>query len=461
MSRRSHRERHRPDRYGDWDLRSKSSSTASSTSSIRRRKAQLELEAAEQLAQLGQREINLQRQLIQKRLELAQEELDEATRLPLPPSESASTQSQLSDERLNEWIADQQLQPTEQQPTGGEQPIGKVETPRQVDLDLQTAQPELVHVASQDLPDRHQSAILDGMATTVAIDNLAALATTSRSTAIDRDIATADVGASGPRRPRLVDISSTAPPPPPAALLQNTTTLAWTSAAPAAPAPLQNAATPWAPLPYPRPSETLRSAPAPPPAMPATATSPATRQIAGEACMHTHTAKYTHPTVIKLKPIEVPKFSGENTEYFQWKQRFMCLVEQDSSPDLVKLTRFREALEGGTAHQIASGIMDGPGAYQAIWAELDLWYGGEHRFLEQQEREIMSFTPITSDQDVHRLQQFTLLLRNLLLNTSMAGIQTGRELYLCATQKIPCTLLVKYVETHDDTACDIHSSLHG
>ena len=179
MSRRSHRERHRPDRYGDWDLRSKSSSTASSTSSIRRRKAQLELEAAEQLAQLGQREIDLQRQLIQKRLELAQEELDEATRLPLPPSESASTRSRLSDKRLNEWIADQQLQPTEQQPTGGEQPIVKVETPRQVDLDLQTAQPELVHVASQDLPDRHQSAILDGMATTVAIDNMAALATTN------------------------------------------------------------------------------------------------------------------------------------------------------------------------------------------------------------------------------------------------------------------------------------------
>ena len=101
--------------------------------------------------------------------------------------------------------------------------------------------------------------------------------------------------------------------------------------------------------------------------------------------------------------------------------------------------------------------MDGPGAYQAIWAEFDLWYGGVHRFLEQQEREIMSFTPITSDQDVHRLQQFTLLLRNLLLNTSMAGIQTGRELYLCATQKILRTLLVKYVETHDDTACDIHS----
>ena len=93
MSRRSHRERHRPDHYGDWDLRSKSSSTASSTSSIRRRKAQLELEAAEQLAQPGQREIDLQRQLIQKRLELAQEELDEATRLPLPPSESASTRS--------------------------------------------------------------------------------------------------------------------------------------------------------------------------------------------------------------------------------------------------------------------------------------------------------------------------------------------------------------------------------
>ena len=142
----------------------------------------------------GQREIDLQRQLIQKRLELAQEELDEATRLPLPPSESASTRSRLSDKRLNEWIADQQLQRTEQQPTGGEQPIVKVETLRQVDLDLQTAQPELVHVASQDLPDRHQSAILDGMATTVAIDNMAALATTSRSTAID--IATADVGAS-------------------------------------------------------------------------------------------------------------------------------------------------------------------------------------------------------------------------------------------------------------------------
>ena len=79
----------------------------------------------------------------------------------------------------------------------------------------------------------------------------------------------------------------------------------------------------------------------------------------------------------------------------------------------MKLTRLREALEGGTAHQIASGIMDGSGAYQAISKELDLWYGGEHRFLEQQEREIISFGPSTTEQDVQfeHLQQFTLLLR--------------------------------------------------
>ena len=123
--------------------------------------------------------------------------------------------------------------------------------------------------------------------------------------------------------------------------------------------------------------------------------------------MHTHTANYTHPTVIKLKPIEVPKFSGENTEYFQWKQRFMRLVKQDSSPDLVKLTRLREALEGGTAHQIASGIMDGPGAYQAIFslAELDLWYGGEHRFLEQQERESLVRTAGAKVENVYGLER--------------------------------------------------------
>ena len=56
--------------------------------------------------------------------------------------------------------------------------------------------------------------------------------------------------------------------------------------------------------------------------------------------------------------------------------------------DAYKLARLKEAVEGGRAQDIFDGVMDGPGAYQIAWRELETWFGGDARYLEQQEHAI-------------------------------------------------------------------------
>ena len=95
-----------------------------------------------------------------------------------------------------------------------------------------------------------------------------------------------------------------------------------------------------------------------------------------------------------LKQMDLPKFDGTQDAFFRWKQRFKRLVDEDPFVnDDYKLTRLKEAVVGGSAEDLIAGIIDGPGAYSAAWNELDLWYGGEHRFLQRQERDVMNLPP--------------------------------------------------------------------
>ena len=61
-----------------------------------------------------------------------------------------------------------------------------------------------------------------------------------------------------------------------------------------------------------------------------------------------------------------------------------------------KLAHLREALAGGSAADLIADVLDGPGAYTAIMEELDRWFGGKDRNLEQQERELMAWPRITN-----------------------------------------------------------------
>ena len=99
--------------------------------------------------------------------------------------------------------------------------------------------------------------------------------------------------------------------------------------------------------------------------------------------------------------------------------------------------------------------MDGPGAYQIAWRELETWFGGDARYLEQQEHAIMTHPRISNDRDTEALEKYAMKLRNTVANMKVCGVQPGRELYLSATQKIPRGMLVRFSERHDDSECDI------
>ncbi|XP_065182304.1 uncharacterized protein LOC135813015 [Sycon ciliatum] len=157
-----------------------------------------------------------------------------------------------------------------------------------------------------------------------------------------------------------------------------------------------------------------------------------------------------------LKPLDLPKFDGKMLSYVKWRQRFLRLVHENPllSEDY-KLAHLREALADGAAEDLIADVLDGPGAYSAIMEELDRWYGGTDRSLEQQERELMSWPRINTERELDELKTLAVKLRNTLLNLRVARIAPGRELYLSVTQKVPRSVLSAYFEKQDDTQCDI------
>ncbi|XP_065185956.1 uncharacterized protein LOC135816784 [Sycon ciliatum] len=158
-----------------------------------------------------------------------------------------------------------------------------------------------------------------------------------------------------------------------------------------------------------------------------------------------------------LKPLELPKFSGKDKDFGRWRQRFKQLVEEDTyMSDDHKFARLREALAGGEAEDLVADIVHGPGAYKSALQELDAWYGGPVRDIVRYERELLAVPRIVSERDLDQLKSFALRLRNTLINLNTAGLTPGRELYLSVTQKVPKPVLIRFLERHDDSLCDIH-----
>ena len=158
----------------------------------------------------------------------------------------------------------------------------------------------------------------------------------------------------------------------------------------------------------------------------------------------------------QVKQLEVPQFSGAEKDYTYWRRRFTNLIHEDPYvSESYKLERLRHALAGSTAEDLVSGILDGPGAYEEALRELDVWYGGNDRELERQEREVLAWPKVSQEKDTEGLKAFALRLRTMLVNMRVCGIQPGRELYVAATQKIPRMMLVRYFERYDDTAGDV------
>ena len=158
-----------------------------------------------------------------------------------------------------------------------------------------------------------------------------------------------------------------------------------------------------------------------------------------------------------VKPMKLPTFDGQQCNFVVWRQRFGRIVDEDQSvSEDYKFERLREALAGGKAEDIIAGVIDGAGAYQAALDELTAWYGGSDREMERQQRELLALARISNERDVGGLEKLAIKLRNLLINMNSYGIQPGRDLYLSVSEKLPRSLLLRFVETFDDSSSDIH-----
>ena len=155
-----------------------------------------------------------------------------------------------------------------------------------------------------------------------------------------------------------------------------------------------------------------------------------------------------------LKPMELPKFSGKAADYVQWRRRFLQVVNT-SWPEEYQMARLREALSGGQAYDLIADLLEGPGAYYAAWQELESWFGGSDRHLEQQIRELMNYPRVASERDVDSLQKYAVKLRSLIANMQLCGSSPGAEMAIIATEKIPKTMLIRYFERYGNGNTDI------
>jgi len=161
-----------------------------------------------------------------------------------------------------------------------------------------------------------------------------------------------------------------------------------------------------------------------------------------------------NPAHLMLKPIELPRFNGKAQEYSRWRSRFKQYIHP-SWPEEYKLVRLREAVQGGSANDLIADLLDGPGAYLAAWTELESWFGGTDRQLEQQIKDIMTQARIVSERDLDGIQKFAIKLRSTLSNIRSCGDQPSRELCIIATEKIPRSMLVRFFEKHGSGTTDV------
>ena len=78
--------------------------------------------------------------------------------------------------------------------------------------------------------------------------------------------------------------------------------------------------------------------------------------------------------------------------------------ENDHLSEDHKLAHLR-VFAGGTAEELVTNILHGPGAYSTLIEELDKWFGCVDRELEYLERELLEFPRITTEGDGEALKR--------------------------------------------------------
>ena len=75
--------------------------------------------------------------------------------------------------------------------------------------------------------------------------------------------------------------------------------------------------------------------------------------------------------------------------------------------------------------------------------------------LERRQQELLALPKVRVERETEKLQHLAVNLRNILLNMAMANLTPGRDLYIAVTQKLPRSMLTRFVESYQGTSTNV------
>ena len=147
----------------------------------------------------------------------------------------------------------------------------------------------------------------------------------------------------------------------------------------------------------------------------------------------------------QIKRVELPKFEGDKSQYFNWKAIFMACIDSTSISAEIKLLHLRQYL-GGQALKSIEGLGHSEQAYLLALETLEHKYGGKRRqttlYLEQVEK-----FPVLRNEKLSELERYSDLL-NLLISNLEESNRTEElgngVLYIQLQKKLPKPILSDY-----------------
>lgn len=144
-------------------------------------------------------------------------------------------------------------------------------------------------------------------------------------------------------------------------------------------------------------------------------------------------------TTIKLKGVELPKFSGEDkTDYESWKAAFMSIVDRADLPVNEKMLRLQNSLSG-KAQTMVKDLGYSLNAYERAKSKLEKKYGGERRLMIKHLTALRELQKIRS-RNLEDMEHFLVILERVMIALQDSGPGkelTGQNLNLTAKEKLP------------------------
>ena len=128
---------------------------------------------------------------------------------------------------------------------------------------------------------------------------------------------------------------------------------------------------------------------------------------------------------IRLKGVELPKFSGEDkTEYEPWKAAFMSIVDRVDLPVNAKMLRLQNSLLG-KAQKMIKDLGYSVNAYERAKAKLEKKYGGERRLQIKHLTALRGWQKVRP-RNLEDMEDFLAILERVMIALQDSG--PGREL---------------------------------